>query len=327
MYTYFDGTSSAVPSGYDARLVAVSASRCAADPKNAGNNHIFHFTGGPFLGWGGGMGVAMEHLSQDLGLCTVSPLPDYCPPPSAGAAVSHAALDLSQWDGVAVWARRGPDSQPLLRVLVGNKDTDDDISYWTYDVDKALPRSCERVRECACNYQNLPCTLFVDRVTAVGQYFCGAPGASPGPAIMAPASSSGMPTNTCNTTRCNDPYAAYPNGRPGGSSPVPDPQFGGRPCTPYAFRSGVQSSYCFDPAKDPPPAQPDQQCGDHWTAPLHLTTDWQLFKVPFTTMFQQGFAKKFASFDLKSVSVVRLTWDAGYVDYWIDDLRFYRNRR
>ncbi|MGO9291512.1 MAG: hypothetical protein ACLQIJ_22505, partial [Polyangia bacterium] len=71
-------------------------------------------------------------------------------------------------------------------------------------------------------------------------------------------------------------------------------------------------------------AEPDQQCGDYWTFPLHLSTDWQLFLVPFTTMYQQGWAKRWPFFDISSVSVVRLTWDVGWVDYWIDNLRFYR---
>ena len=343
MYGYFDGTSFAhaegalpgAPIGY--RPPAVPVNRCMTDAPTSSTN-VLHITGGPFLGWGGGVGVAMEHLSQDEAVCARgSPYLAYCPPPSAGDAVSHAALDLSQWDGVSVWARRGPASQPLLRMLVGNKDTDDDISYWSYDVDPTLPRNCERVKECACTYQNLGCAFYDESTPLVrpgGGYYCGEPGAAPGPAVMAPTSSTLGATNTCNVTRCDDAYAAYPNGRPNATPPPPgspanpgDPQFKDRPCTPYAFRNGLQSSYCFNPGVDPPPAESDQQCGDHWTAPLHLTTDWQLFKVPFTTMFQQGFAKRSPSFDLKSVSVVRLTWDAGNVDYWIDDLRFYRVRR
>jgi hypothetical protein len=44
-------------------------------------------------------------------------------------------------------------------------------------------------------------------------------------------------------------------------------------------------------------------------------------------MFQQGWAKRWQFLDISSVSVVRLTWDAGWIDYWIDNLRFYRVRR
>jgi hypothetical protein len=201
---------------------------------------------------------------------------------------------MSRWDGVAVWARRGPDSQPLLRVLVGNKYTDDDISFLQYAEDPAKPRYCERSRECAC----------LNGTAAIV------------------ASQTGESSTKCGVERCNDPYPAFPD-RFGGR----DPQFADRPCTPYAFRNGTQSSYCFDPAKDPPPPESDQGCGDYWTFPLHLTTEWQLFLVPFTTMYQQGWAKRWPLFDTSSVSVVRLTWDKGWVDYWIDNLRFYRVRR
>jgi hypothetical protein len=44
-------------------------------------------------------------------------------------------------------------------------------------------------------------------------------------------------------------------------------------------------------------------------------------------MGQQGFAKRFTSFDLKSVTVVRLTWESGPLDFYIDDWRFYRVKR
>ncbi len=44
-------------------------------------------------------------------------------------------------------------------------------------------------------------------------------------------------------------------------------------------------------------------------------------------MFQQGWAKQAPNFDLTSISVVRFTWDVGYIDYYIDDVKFYRDAR
>jgi hypothetical protein len=60
---------------------------------------------------------------------------------------------------------------------------------------------------------------------------------------------------------------------------------------------------------------------------VSLDTDWQFYKVPFTDLRQQGFAKKSEHLDLTAVSVVRFTWVAGFVDYWIDEVSFYRNPR
>jgi hypothetical protein len=159
---------------------------------------------------------------------------------------------------------------------------------------------------------------------AAGAWFCGAPGATPSYADMAPQSGS---NNTCNTTHCNDPYPAYAMTIADAQGDAGDPQFYGKPCTEYRTRNGILSSYCYDPASDHPPASGDQQCGDHFTFPLSLTTEWQLFLVPFETMYQQGWAKKAPYFDLHTVSVVRLTWDTGNIDYWIDDLRFYRHKK
>jgi len=343
MYSYTDATAQIYANGDNGLQfpaaygpVATTANRCSSDDPNGPSNHILHVTGGhvqggsiigaPFLGWGGGLGVAMQHFAVDKNLCFDSQanyLPEserspFCEPDSAELPVRYAALNLSGWDGVAVWARRASDSQPLLRVLVGNKYTDDDISYLTYVRDPNEPRFCERVRECDC-VNGKDCEKWDNPGgTLPAGYYCGDPAADPQPGTISGAGV--QAANSCNMTQCNQVYPAYPgNG--------PDPQFAGRPCTPYALRNGTQWSYCFDPATDPPPAESDKQCGDHWTFPLHLTTEWQLFLVPFTTMSQQGWAERWSFFDTSTVSVVRLTWDAGWVDYWIDNLRFYRVRR
>jgi hypothetical protein len=342
MYSYVDGTSSLSPSGYQPAAMMADSPRCTDKPKN----YSFHMAGGPFLGWGGGMGIGLMHIAQDLGYCTQSPLPSFCRTPGAEVVVDFASLDLSQWEGVALWARREAHSQPLLRVLVGNKYTDDDISFLMdlEDPERKQPRYCERVRDCACLYQNRPCTYSADgpRVVPGGGYYCGAAGVEAGPAIMAPVGTGdNLGTNTCNVTRCNDPFPAYPDRNVDPSDGRGrDPAFQNRPCTPHTFRNGSHSSYCWDPdgdpgdptanpprpprPPDPPPAEPDRQCGDHWTFPLTLSTEWQLFLVPFNTMFQQGWAQRVPFFDPTSVSVIRLTWEAGPIDYWIDDVRIYR---
>ena len=323
MYSYTDATAQVISNGDNGERSITgyeppveTASRCAADV----SNHALHISGGPFLGWGGGVGISMSHLNPGLCPYGQSPPPELCPPADADGAVAVGTLDMSQWDGVAVWARRGPDSQPLLRVLVGNKYVDEDISFLEYSADKTKPRYCERVRECDC-VNGRTCGYWTGSDAGAGYppgYYCGDPATDPPPVLV---SVNGLQaTNRCNITQCNLPYAAY-------ADRGPDPAFYNRPCTPYTFRTGTQESLCWDPASDPPPAESDQQCGDYWTFPLHLTTEWQLFLVPFTTMYQQGWAKRWPSFDTSSVSVVRLTWDAGWIDYWIDNLRFYRVKR
>jgi hypothetical protein len=135
------------------------------------------------------------------------------------------------------------------------------------------------------------------------------------------------PHQDCGTYACDCPYEAFST--PEGQSSVlrPDPAFNGRGCNEFAFRGGIVDNYCYIPGQDPNPHEANYLCGDHWAAPVHLTTDWQFFKVPFTSLLQQGWAKEQHQFDLHAVSMVRFTWDKGYIDYFIDDVRFYREKR
>lgn len=59
---------------------------------------------------------------------------------------------------------------------------------------------------------------------------------------------------------------------------------------------------------------------------VNLSTDWQLIKVPFASLLQQGWAKRSYQLDLSSITSVRLEWDRGWIDYWISDVRFYRTK-
>ena len=118
----------------------------------------------------------------------------------------------------------------------------------------------------------------------------------------------------------DDPYPAFQ------SNTDVDMKFNHKPCTPYTTRSGIQSSWCFDPAVDPPPAEQEDQCGDHWNRPTNLTNDWTFYMVPFSSMVQQGFAKRSNQLDLTAVSVFRFTWDGGWVDFYVDKIRFYRHK-
>jgi hypothetical protein len=55
-----------------------------------------------------------------------------------------------------------------------------------------------------------------------------------------------------------------------------------------------------------------------------LTNDWQFYKVPFTELRQEGYGKEFQYLDLSKITLVRFTWMQGWLDVWLDDVRFYR---
>lgn len=307
--------------------------RCSEPAQANDDNHAIHIQGGPFLSWGGGVGIGMKNFPAVTGTVTDP---------------KDLADDISGWEGISFWARRGPDSQVGFRVLVGDKYTDDDVAYVMSKADPSQPRYCERVRECGC-LNHRPCVaVHLDRANGgMGAIengripegckppvnhladtqvmkFCGTP------EIIAGAESSQGTNSSCNTcaqTKCDEKWPAFPDDQFDPSVPVGvDRAFYGKPCSPYTLRSGIFGYWCFDPAKGERPAEPPEQCGDHWTRVVNLSSDWQFYTVPFNQMAQQGWAKRSAGLDLSSVSVVRFTWDGGWVDFWIDQVRFYKRK-
>ena len=289
--------------------------RCA-DPAQANDkNQTIHIQGGPFLSWGGGVGIGLKNFPSVTGTVT---------------APEDLAKDVSGWEGISFWARRGPDSQAGFRVLVGDKYTDDDVAYVMYRNDPTQPRYCERVRECGClnhrscvavhlNRENggkgaiqndrIPATCRPDPnhlVDTQAMNFCGTPEVISG--AESSSGSGGSGCNTCVETKCNERWPAFPDDQADPSAPVgTDRAFYGKPCSPYTLRPGVSGFFCFDPAAGERPAEATEQCGDHWTRVVNLSSDWQFYTVPFSAMAQQGWAKRSPKLDLATVSVVRFT--------------------
>jgi hypothetical protein len=338
LYFYDDYTALTVPFFYNPPASPIT--RCGT-----GNEHGFHAYGGPYTGWGGGLGRRVDGIAAAN--CNTDPRPDFCPGPDA--EFPSMTLNLSEWEGVSFWARRGPDGAPGVRVVVGDHNTDDDISFRMLKRDPSEPRFCERNRECGCRSERRPCSYYDDPDGVLSGYFCWDPAVDPVPSAMTDIcdpllescmdplppppgpydSRGGIRTQyrTCGETKCAEDYPAF--------SGEEDPQFhtdtpSGRvpkPCTPFTFRGGIRDDYCFDPAKDADPYEAPLTCGDHWMAGVTLTTDWQFFKVPFTELLQQGWAKEFPALLVDKITIVRFTWDKGWLDLWLDDVSFYRRAR
>jgi hypothetical protein len=236
-------------------------------------------------------------------------------------------LDLRRWDGISFWARRTNDSQPGIRVALGDKYTDDDLSYLQYHLNPDDQRFCERNQECGCpgGRECVNGTCYDPRVD---------PPLDPADVMMRESFVDGTMIPVLNED--NDPGYA-PCGQwicergfrafrgAGGSSPREDVAFFGSTCNDFTFRGGITDKYCYDPAGNSPPHENSHVCGDHWLKPVHLSTEWQFFKVPFTDLLQQGWAKESYELDLTSAAVVRFIWGRGWVDMMLDDVRFYRN--
>jgi len=315
MYTYTDGSEDfVVPRGY---LPDVSdAVRCGASQK------VFHIQGGLFRGWGGGMGIGLTHYVETAPLCSDPASNVACVKPDAEFGNT---LDASRWDGVSFWARRGPGSQAEIRVVAGDKYTDDD-----YNV--ADHRYCRILRTCDCQ-NHKPCTTYdyvplgpdgmPTDVNPTERSRCFDPEVDPPPPQrIEDERDEGVDQETglyerCGTFRCDEDHP----------TDAPSPLTAGRACAPYTFQSGETRDVCYDPGEDPAPAEGHEVCGDHWTRTVVLGLDWEFFMVPFSSMRQQGYGKESPKLLTDELSVFRFTWDGGWIDYWIDDVRFYRATR
>lgn len=250
--------------------------------------------------------------------------------PPSERFMRNATLDLSQWDGISFWARRTNDSQPGIRVALGDKYTDDDLSYLQYHLNPNEERFCERNQECGCpgGRECINGACYDPRVE---------PELEEGAVSMLESRVDGsmIPEldeenvhryTPCGQFMCERGFLAF-RGASDGSVPREDVAFANTTCQPFTFRGGITDDYCYDPATDRLPHESSRLCGDHWLKPVHLSTKWQFFKVPFTDLLQQGWAKESFELDLTSAAVVRFIWGRGWVDMMLDDVRFYRNTR
>ncbi|HEY4102318.1 MAG TPA: hypothetical protein VGM44_00440, partial [Polyangiaceae bacterium] len=67
-----------------------------------------------------------------------------------------------------------------------------------------------------------------------------------------------------------------------------------------------------------------ERCGDGFTDYVQLSEDWQFYTIPFTEMRQGGYGKVAPFRDLTSAYSITLQWGAGNVDFFFDNISFYR---
>jgi hypothetical protein len=239
-------------------------------------------------------------------------------------------VDLREWEGITFWARRGPDSQPGIRIVLADLNMDDDASF--LETQGGLAPTCLRAKECDCR-NHRKCTLWPAGTDPQGRpwgtgYYCAEPELDISPyAHMHPWNHE---LYRCNYSACNRDYPAYPN-TPDAPFFTPEREMidmyvGTASCNPFTFDNDITREGCFDKAKGPTPPESADRCGDPWIAPVRLSNDWTLYRIPFSDFRQEGYGKEFPAIKLEAVTMVRFTWHVGWIDYWIDDVRFYRRK-
>lgn len=283
------------------------------------NDWVFHFRGGRFNRYGGGIAHPLGQRCGDEATeheyCRPNPgqdeefdaagfpltAPDGSPydPPLA-----HEYVDVSGFDGVSFWARRGPESQGSIAIVVFDKHTSDALN-------RENATYCRRLRSCQSGCLNrLGCNP-TDAEDPTSLHRCFDPEV-------------GIPVNV--TTRPDLIDELYPRCGPSACTfrtEYADPEFEGKECRPYTFQTHETGEYCFDEG-DPPPPEADERCGDGYGYQLTFTTNWEFYKVPFSEMRQLGHGKVAPDFDLTTISDVAVVTAKGWVDIYLDDMSFYR---
>lgn len=292
----------------------------------AANNWALHVRGGRFNYFGGGA----EHpffldCPTQPGACELSkPILDDTRP--------EKVFDVSQFTGIAFWARRGPDGITGLQILLQDKYTSDRLARSGESGTPGL-KNCSRIKQCypTCA-DGAMCTpvetdgRMIDRcvptkVDAAGNVV---PALDPTDSMMEPALLWKL-YPPCGASACATPNYDRDYDY---DHTLPEPYLA--QCKPYNFTGLDENYWCFgDKSTDLPtgdrPAAPDERCGDGFVSNISLSTDWQFYKLPFAAFQQVGFGKKVPPEDdpTKTLYSIAFLFSVGYTDFFVDNITFY----
>ena len=288
----------------------------------APNEFVLHYRGGRFNYYGGGFAHPLSP-PVDGGLVVPEDgqwiLTEPCPPGSDLCAkdpdifvprgkdvfekTRHGYWDVSAYDGVTFWARRGPDGGSS--VLVGFQD-----KHTSQDLNSESEQFCKRHKECKAACTNgFSC---VDDVSTRTDPIKRCMPEGYDIALVGNPALAEFLFPPCGQNICTPPVFN------------PDPDFNNTTCEALSF-TGLESNYwCTGPDRPVPP--PAERCGDGFVSRVTLSTDWQLYKIPFDQFRQAGNGKPAPFFDLETVHSIFFELPVGWADIYVDDVSFYRQK-
>jgi hypothetical protein len=327
--TWYPGLKGTFAAEWGLPTVRMPGPSCDGTP----NDWVLHFKGGLFRNWGGGMSHA---FTDPVGTYRDSPfdpakspaydfLPaqlagdvDHTPLDSAGLPTqaapnqpylqSHDFFDVSGYDGIAFWARRGPEGHDQALIILTDKFTSSRLA-------RENQKYCRRVRQCYTKcLSGSPCAPD-NPASATPVYRCFDPKQGPLPTIGVDSQMDQMYPR-CGPSACSSPES------------YKDLDFDGHACTQFTFPAADESGeYCYDPGKDPPPPDRDDRCQDGWQTSVELTPDWQFYALPWAQFGQVGFGKKAPYMDLKSIDTLAFGATMGWADVYFDNVTLYRRKK
>lgn len=326
-YTYDDNTSLFVVPRRTISLYASAWGGWEPVPDmipNPGNGPqtAIRFKGGPFTEYGGGFGQSMRtstNTDSRNPILALTPSMEFPGDPAPGSG-SGGAYDLSSYEGVAIWVRRGPDGQSTMRLGITERNSAEDLNSDALAKFTDPPpagvqegKYCKRWRICGCS-AGTPCTPI--EVDGVMQQRCYDPSLEPPPetGVNRPADFD-IRYPVCGETRCKQANT---------STAVGDPLFETKQCAPATTSDGRSDMFCYNPGQDPTPPAKRERCNNPFSRPITVTTDWQLIKVPFTELRQADEANVADEMDLHSVKQMVVTYGGGWTDFWVANIGFYK---
>jgi hypothetical protein len=277
-----------------------------------GLTQAVRFRGGPFTEYGGGFGTSFVTAAAGNDR---SRMPNLPPSPEFPGNDIGGAFDLREWEGIALWVRRGPNGQATLRVGLTERNSAEDLNTSFVDGDGVLQfgeresRYCKRYRLCGCAPET-PCTP----EDGTNRDIC-----------WDPANGTPLPIDDnfhtvirpqCGVKRCDELNTSLVGGT--------DALFAGRSCNIAYTSDGLTNSFCYNPGEDPNPPAKRERCGNPFSRPVTVGLDWQLIRVPFTELRQADEAYVADELDLSSVKQLVMTHTTGWIDFWVANIGFYR---
>jgi len=296
------------------------------------NDWVLHFKGGLFRKWGGGISHAFTdppglYCPSSFSASSTPPHNDFCPPMTADGTIvdgsglpamgtsgmpylqSHDYFDVSSYDGLAFWARRGPEGSAQALVILTDKYTSSRLA-------RENNTFCHRVRECHTRcLSGAPCSPNTENGATVYRCFDPAQGALPQVPFNIDTEIDQIYPR-CGASACTSPPSYL------------DRDFDDKPCTAYTYPSADEAGeFCFDPKTDPPPAGRDERCQDGWQSVIQLSSDWQFYALPWSSFGQVGFGKKAPRMDLKTIDTLAFGASMGWADAYFDNVTLYRRKK
>jgi hypothetical protein len=274
-----------------------------------GSNGMLRIWGGPFAGWGGGVGSG------------------YFKGATGTPQTQLGQFDASAYEGVSFWARRGPEGQTTLRVNVLDAEISEEFAKtFLAKSPPEAPPFCQVAIKCGC-LNGKPCSLNEADQT----YYCFDPAVDPAPGEPQPDPLGCYVQTGPNgdlEPQLRDP-ASLPRIAPAkcGDSLCADRvlnvgQFEGSTCELDIFDNSLTGEFCVQPGKEIP--QPTDRCGNAWSAIVNVGTEWKLYTVPFSELQQADYAYKGTRLDPTQIWGLGFGFGGGWVDVYIDDVGFYK---